>query len=105
VRRRRPKLPPEWQAYTGRRKSRFRLTRQDKRLGAGAFALVFVGVFVGSGGEFPGWSDAIAALPKPAYRNCAAARAAGAAPVYRGQSGYGEHLDADSDGIGCEGRY
>ncbi len=37
-----------------------------------------------------------------AYRNCAAARAAGAAPVYRGQPGYGPHLDRDNDGIGCE---
>lgn len=37
-----------------------------------------------------------------AYRNCAAARAAGAAPVYSGQPGYGIHLDRDRDGIGCE---
>lgn len=36
------------------------------------------------------------------YRNCAAARAAGAAPVKRGQPGYGLHLDRDGDGIGCE---
>lgn len=36
------------------------------------------------------------------YKNCAAARAAGAAPVYRGQPGYGAHLDRDADGIGCE---
>lgn len=37
-----------------------------------------------------------------AYRNCAEARAAGAAPVYRGDPGYGEHLDRDNDGVGCE---
>ena len=37
-----------------------------------------------------------------AFRNCAAARAAGAAPIRRGQPGYGPHLDADGDGIGCE---
>ena len=36
------------------------------------------------------------------YPNCAAARAAGAAPVRRGQPGYGKHLDRDNDGIGCE---
>ncbi|MBL4928014.1 excalibur calcium-binding domain-containing protein [Fuscibacter oryzae] len=36
------------------------------------------------------------------YRNCAAARAAGAAPVYRGDPGYGAHLDRDNDGVGCE---
>lgn len=36
------------------------------------------------------------------YTNCSAARAAGAAPVYIGQPGYGRHLDRDNDGIGCE---
>ena len=36
------------------------------------------------------------------YKNCTAARAAGAAPVYVGQPGYGSHLDKDRDGIGCE---
>ncbi|UZW57790.1 excalibur calcium-binding domain-containing protein [Sphingobium sp. JS3065] len=37
-----------------------------------------------------------------AFRNCAAARAAGAAPVRAGDPGYGRHLDRDGDGIGCE---
>lgn len=37
-----------------------------------------------------------------AFRNCAAARAAGAAPLYRGQPGYGAHMDGDGDGIACE---
>lgn len=37
-----------------------------------------------------------------AFRNCSAARAAGAAPVYAGQPGYGLHLDRDRDGVGCE---
>lgn len=36
------------------------------------------------------------------FANCAAARAAGAAPVRRGQPGYGPHLDRDNDGVGCE---
>ncbi|WP_281421680.1 excalibur calcium-binding domain-containing protein [Novilysobacter antarcticus] len=36
------------------------------------------------------------------FHNCAAARAAGAAPVRRGDPGYGPHLDRDNDGIGCE---
>lgn len=36
------------------------------------------------------------------YRNCSAARAAGAAPVYRGDPGYAPHLDRDRDGVGCE---
>ncbi|HYW15064.1 MAG TPA: excalibur calcium-binding domain-containing protein [Allosphingosinicella sp.] len=39
-----------------------------------------------------------------AFVNCDAARAAGAAPVRRGDPGYGPHLDSDHDGIGCEWR-
>ena len=37
-----------------------------------------------------------------AFPNCAAARAAGAAPIMAGQPGYGTHLDRDGDGIACE---
>ena len=37
-----------------------------------------------------------------AFANCPEARAAGAAPVYRGEPGYGPHLDRDGDGVGCE---
>ena len=41
--------------------------------------------------------------PVPVYfTNCAAARAAGKAPVRIGQPGYGKHLDRDGDGVGCE---
>jgi hypothetical protein len=36
------------------------------------------------------------------YPNCAAARAAGAAPIRRGQPGYRPGLDRDGDGVGCE---
>ena len=36
------------------------------------------------------------------YANCAAARAAGAAPLRRGDPGYRAGLDRDSDGIACE---
>ena len=36
------------------------------------------------------------------YPNCAAARAAGAAPIRRGEPGYGTHLDRDGDGRACE---
>jgi hypothetical protein len=39
-----------------------------------------------------------------AFANCTAARAAGAAPVRRGDQGYGSHLDRDNDGVGCEAR-
>src|SRR5829696_4024725 len=51
-------------------------------------------------------TTAPAPAPGPArtapFENCAAARAAGAAPVYRGQPGYGPHLDGNDDGVGCE---
>jgi hypothetical protein len=36
------------------------------------------------------------------YANCDAARAAGAAPVHRGDPGYAPHLDRDGVGVGCE---
>jgi endonuclease YncB( thermonuclease family) len=45
------------------------------------------------------------ASPAPSadmWRSCAQARAAGAAPVYRGEPGYNPMLDGDSDGIACE---
>lgn len=44
--------------------------------------------------------------PPPAadayYDNCSAARAAGAAPLLRGQTGYRPELDRDGDGVACE---
>ncbi|ADH62505.1 Excalibur domain protein [Allomeiothermus silvanus DSM 9946] len=40
--------------------------------------------------------------PEVYYRNCAEARTAGAAPLYRGQPGYRPGLDRDGDGIACE---
>ena len=36
------------------------------------------------------------------FRNCAEARAAGVAPIYRGQPGYRPEMDGDNDGIACE---
>lgn len=44
----------------------------------------------------------VAPADRRAFRNCDEARAAGAAPVRRGDPGYGPHLDRDNDGIGCE---
>ncbi len=46
-----------------------------------------------------------APAPAPAsayYPNCAAARAAGAAPLYVGSPGYSTKLDRDRDGVACE---
>ena len=64
----------------------------------------------------PGTSPTVAALPTkraapvPApeapsstyYANCAAVRAAGAAPLRVGQPGYSRTLDRDGDGVACE---
>lgn len=36
------------------------------------------------------------------YANCTEARAAGAAPMYRGEPGYRSGLDRDGDGIACD---
>ncbi|MGH6909799.1 MAG: thermonuclease family protein [Phenylobacterium sp.] len=43
-----------------------------------------------------------AAAPGGAFRSCAAARAAGAAPMRLGEPGYNPNLDGDHDGIACE---
>lgn len=56
--------------------------------------------------EPPGAPETTAA-PAPVgapvyYENCAAARAAGAAPILDGQPGYRPGLDGDKDGVACE---
>jgi Excalibur calcium-binding domain len=38
------------------------------------------------------------------YEGCNEVRAAGKAPLYRGNPGYGEHMDGDGDGDGVAGR-
>ena len=46
-----------------------------------------------------------AVAPVPAltpYSSCTEARAAGAAPLYRGTPGYNSSLDRDGDGVACE---
>lgn len=42
------------------------------------------------------------AQPDVTYKNCSEVRAAGKAPLYRGQPGYAAKLDRDGDGIACE---
>ena len=39
------------------------------------------------------------------YWGCNEVRAAGKAPLYRGQPGYNEKMDGDLDGIACEVHY
>ncbi|MFI5715790.1 excalibur calcium-binding domain-containing protein [Nocardia sp. NPDC051750] len=36
-----------------------------------------------------------------AFKNCDEARAAGRAPIFRGEPGFGPHLDPDGDGFAC----
>ncbi|MFJ7064015.1 excalibur calcium-binding domain-containing protein [Streptomyces sp. NPDC101115] len=40
--------------------------------------------------------------PSPYYEDCNEARAAGAAPLLKGEPGYAPHLDRDGDGVACE---
>ena len=61
----------------------------------------------GGGDSGSGESSEEEATPEPEpqkefYANCKAAKAAGAAPLYRGDPGYSEDLDRDGDGIACE---
>lgn len=62
-------------------------------------------------GQAPAPAPVPAPAPAPApepggagvsYANCAAARAAGAAPIMRGEPGYSSKLDRDNDGVACE---
>lgn len=63
-------------------------------------------------GDSPVAGDNAAAPPAPEdvpadpagvyYANCSAARAAGAAPLYRGDPGYRSGMDGDNDGVACE---
>ncbi|CAH0273284.1 hypothetical protein SRABI83_03709 [Arthrobacter sp. Bi83] len=58
-----------------------------------------------AGPAAPVAAEAAQAAPAPAaayYANCAAVRAAGAAPIHAGQPGYSGKLDRDGDGVGCE---
>lgn len=51
----------------------------------------------------PQWAREMQARERSVYYpNCAAARAAGAAPIRIGEPGYRPELDADNDGIACE---
>ncbi|MGW3480603.1 GmrSD restriction endonuclease domain-containing protein [Rhodococcus indonesiensis] len=75
-----------------------------------------VRVLAGCGAAAPEPAPAATTVPEPvpsvapepapapgvAYRNCAEARAAGAAPLYAGQPGYSEKMDGDGDGVACE---
>jgi len=53
----------------------------------------------------PPTTGASSATPPPSgppYANCDAVRAAGAAPISRGDPGFEDAFDGDGDGVGCE---
>jgi len=52
---------------------------------------------------FSGWLNSERAEEfGPSYAGCATARAAGVAPLLRGQAGYRADLDPDGDGVACD---
>ena len=59
------------------------------------------------GGDSGSGEGSEEATPEPEpqkefYANCKEAKAAGAAPLYKGDPGYRSDLDGDGDGIACE---
>ncbi|MGY1637720.1 DUF1524 domain-containing protein [Geodermatophilus sp. SYSU D00742] len=52
----------------------------------------------------PGGGGAPASAPpaEVTYADCGAVRAAGAAPIHRGEPGWRDAFDGDGDGVGCE---
>ncbi|MFC9293458.1 excalibur calcium-binding domain-containing protein [Streptomyces sp. NPDC057011] len=55
-----------------------------------------------SNGSSDGGSSTTGGGGSAYYKNCDAAKAAGAAPIRRGQPGYRSALDRDGDGIACD---
>jgi Excalibur calcium-binding domain len=92
-------LPRSWYFYYGRARLYRRLYACAKVLAliAGVTAIVY-------------WNrpemSPLRPIPAPqrmeSFSNCGAARAAGRAPLHRGEPGYSPQLDRDGDGIACE---
>jgi len=86
------------------------LAKLDAQLVDRAAEIAAAGTAIGVREARVAAAEDAANLPSPqgpalSYENCDAARAAGAAPVHIGEPGYGKHLDADGDGVGCERRH
>jgi Excalibur calcium-binding domain len=103
----------EFRQYWIAQNHRYRRRRLVERFGLSALAAVggcaAVWAFLSYGPALPtlpslsfGSSSSAAQVSVGPFRNCAAARAAGAAPLRWGQPGYAPYLDADGDGIACE---
>ncbi|MGY1592672.1 DUF1524 domain-containing protein [Geodermatophilus sp. SYSU D00708] len=54
------------------------------------------------GQPLPGATPAAPGSAEVTYVDCAAVRAAGAAPIRRGEPGWRDTFDGDGDGVGCE---
>lgn len=75
-------------------------TETETGVGSGTGAEVGSGTEAGAGTGTP---ESQAATAPVYYQNCDAVRAAGAAPIQRGDPGYRSGLDSDGDGEGCAG--
>jgi hypothetical protein len=69
---------------------------------AGFAAVAFVALAYPVVANLSRWPLSVALRHAAAAPNCAAARAVGLAPAYRGQPGYYPQHDRDRDGIACE---
>lgn len=85
----------------------------EKYVGAAALIGTVAGIVTTSGGRQSAsdavkWVGAATDLrsrpPQPGdnWGSCNDARAAGTAPIHRGEPGYRDGMDADGDGIACE---
>jgi hypothetical protein len=89
-------LPRNWYFHYGRVRLYHRLSACAKVLAliAGAAGIVYL--------HRPELHPSVAPQQMESFSNCDAARAAGRAPLRRGEPGYSPRLDRDGDGIACE---
>ncbi len=67
------------------------------------FAGLGVGLLWSAADTIPQWLTEREAIEKSVYyEGCNEVRALGKAPLYRGDPGYGSHMDGDRDGVACE---
>jgi len=74
-------------------------------IGGRALGELLTSAGVAQGGRaYPGKTSSASGTLSPVFTTCAAARAAGAAPLRKGQAGYNPKLDGDGDGVACEAK-
>jgi endonuclease YncB( thermonuclease family) len=74
-------------------------------IGGRALGELLTAAGVAQGGRaYPGKTTSASGTSSQAFTTCAAARAAGAAPLRKGQAGYNPKLDGDRDGVACEAK-